>query len=105
MVSLNTLLRSTLRSPRSPKMNSGGPANDKSSPVQQDEEPQRSRRALFPIVGVGASAGGLEAFTQFLKALGAGAENGGVICYHLSPRPKKPRTRQRGQPLAITDPG
>ncbi len=55
-------------------MKPGGTADEKSSRVEQGEEPQRSRRALFPIVGVGASAGGLEAFTQFLKALGAGTE-------------------------------
>jgi two-component system CheB/CheR fusion protein len=42
----------------------------KSGPVHQRPEPQPSKRALFPIVGVGASAGGLEAFTQLLKALG-----------------------------------
>ena len=44
-------------------------ANVKSRPVQQRPEPQPPRRALFPIVGVGASAGGLEAFTQLLQAL------------------------------------
>src|SRR5712691_9389999 len=79
------LVRSTSRSPRSPKMNPCGPAHAKSSLVQQREEPQRSRRALFPIVGVGASAGGLEAFTQFLKALGAGTEMGYVLVQHLDP--------------------
>jgi PilZ domain len=36
-------------------------AKPKSSPVHQRLEPQPSRHALFPIVGVGASAGG--AFT------------------------------------------
>jgi two-component system CheB/CheR fusion protein len=66
-------------------MNPSGLANAKSRPVQQREEPQRSRRALFPIVGVGASAGGLEAFTQFLKALGAGTEMGYVLVQHLDP--------------------
>src|SRR6266851_277527 len=79
------LVRSTSRSPRSPTMNPSGLANAKSRPVQQREEPQRSRRALFPIVGVGASAGGLEAFTQFLKALGAGTEMGYVLVQHLDP--------------------
>src|SRR6266403_520023 len=79
------LVRSTSRSPRSPTVNPSGPANAKSRPVQQREEPQRSRRALFPIVGVGASAGGLEAFTQFLQALGAGTEMGYVLVQHLDP--------------------
>src|SRR6266478_9045101 len=66
-------------------MKPGGPADEKSSRVEQGEEPQRSRRALFPIVGIGASAGGLEAFTQFLKALGAGTEMGYVLVQHLDP--------------------
>ncbi len=84
MVSLNTLVRSTPRSPK-PKMNPRGPANEKSGPVQQREEPQRSRRALFSIVGVGASAGGLEAFTQLLKALPSRTGMAYVLVQHLDP--------------------
>src|SRR5713101_1397966 len=60
-------------------------ANTKSRPVQQRPEPQPPRRALFPIVGVGASAGGLEAFTQLLQALGAGTEMAYVLVQHLDP--------------------
>ncbi len=60
-------------------------ANAKSRPVQQRPEPQPPRRALFPIVGVGASAGGLEAFTQLLQALGAGTEMAYVLVQHLDP--------------------
>jgi len=66
-------------------MNPRGPANAKSRPVQQRPEPRQSRRALFPIVGVGASAGGLEAFTQLLKALGSGTEMAYVLVQHLDP--------------------
>src|SRR5216684_6741383 len=57
----------------------------KSGPVHQRPEPQRSKRALFPIVGVGASAGGLEAFTQLLKTLGSGTEMAYVLVQHLDP--------------------
>src|SRR5216684_4999614 len=57
----------------------------KSGPVHQRPEPQRSKRALFPIVGVGASAGGLEAFTQLLKALGSETEMAYVLVQHLDP--------------------
>src|SRR5216683_6417958 len=60
-------------------------ANAKSRPVQQRPEPQQSGRALFPIVGVGASAGGLEAFTQLLQALGSGTEMAYVLVQHLDP--------------------
>src|SRR5713101_5577672 len=57
----------------------------KSGPVHQRPEPQPSKRALFPIVGVGASAGGLEAFTQLLTALGSGTEMAYVLVQHLDP--------------------
>ncbi len=60
-------------------------AKPKPGPVHQGPEPQQSRRALFPIVGVGASAGGLEAFTQLLKTLGSGTEMAYVLVQHLDP--------------------
>ena len=41
--------------------------------------------AAFPIVGVGASAGGLEAIQDLLRALPADAGMGLVIVQHLSP--------------------
>src|SRR6266567_5018367 len=65
-------------------MNPCGPANAKSLTAQQPE-PQQSRRALFPIVGVGASAGGLEAFTQLLKALPSRTGMAYVLVQHLDP--------------------
>ena len=65
-------------------MNPRGPGNGKSHTAQQPE-PQQSRRGLFPIVGVGASAGGLEAFTQLLKALGPGSGMAYVLVQHLDP--------------------
>src|SRR6266849_3376652 len=58
----------------------------KSGHGHQRPEPQPSKRALFPIVGVGASAGGLEAFTQLLKALGSETEMAYVLVQHLDPR-------------------
>src|SRR2546430_4960369 len=65
-------------------MNPRGPGNGKSHTAQQPE-PQQSRRGLFPIVGVGAPAGGLEAFTQLLKALGPGIGMAYVLVQHLDP--------------------
>src|SRR5437667_3409556 len=70
--------------PREPKMNPRGPGNGKSHTAQQPE-PQQSRRASFPIVGVGASAGGLEAFTQLLKALSSRTGMAYVLVQHLDP--------------------
>ncbi|HEY5006010.1 MAG TPA: chemotaxis protein CheB [Ktedonobacteraceae bacterium] len=40
----------------------------------------------FPIVGIGASAGGLEAFTQVLKHLSATTGMGYVLVQHLDPQ-------------------
>ena len=41
--------------------------------------------AAFPIVGIGASAGGLEAVTQLLRALPIDTGLGFVIIQHLAP--------------------
>ena len=59
---------------------SPGPTDEAS--VARDE---RSLVASFPIVGVGASAGGLEAFTQLLKALPLDTGMGFVLVQHLDP--------------------
>src|SRR3989442_1141590 len=42
-------------------------------------------RPSFPIVGIGASAGGLEAFTQLLKALPANTGMAFILIQHLDP--------------------
>src|SRR6185436_2984927 len=42
-------------------------------------------RAPFPIVGIGASAGGLEAFRQLLRALPIDAGMAYVLVQHLDP--------------------
>ena len=46
---------------------------------------ERTPEVSFPIVGVGASAGGLEAFTQLLKALPLDTGMGFVLVQHLDP--------------------
>jgi len=48
--------------------------------------PGESRR--FPIVGIGASAGGLEALEQFLESVPAGSGMAFVIVQHLDPTHK-----------------
>jgi two-component system CheB/CheR fusion protein len=52
----------------------------------QDKDTDRARSSnLFPVVGVGASAGGLEAFRQLIKAI---PENSGIafiLVQHLEP--------------------
>jgi two-component system, chemotaxis family, CheB/CheR fusion protein len=49
------------------------------------ESAQASDGASFPIVGIGASAGGLEAFTQLLGALPLDTGLGFVLVQHLDP--------------------
>src|SRR5258706_7095049 len=54
----------------------------KASPVSKAGRPAVKP---FPIVGVGASAGGLEAFTQLLKHLPTDTGMGFVLVQHLDP--------------------
>jgi two-component system CheB/CheR fusion protein len=49
------------------------------------ESDDREEVAAFPLVGVGASAGGLEAFTQLLQALPADTGMAFVLIQHLLP--------------------
>ncbi|NEU83459.1 chemotaxis protein CheB [Nostoc sp. UIC 10630] len=53
-----------------------------------DIEQQDNKDALFPIVGIAASAGGLEAFTQVLKHLLTDTGMAFVLIQHLSPNHK-----------------
>jgi two-component system, chemotaxis family, CheB/CheR fusion protein len=50
-------------------------------PVSHEQPP----RLPFPVVGVGASAGGLEAFSEFLKATPANIGMAFVLIQHLPP--------------------
>src|SRR3989454_11773367 len=54
------------------------------SPASTKPAPETSTRA-FPIVGIGASAGGLEAFTHLLEHLPADTGMGFVLVQHLDP--------------------
>ena len=49
-------------------------------------EPETASPGHFPIVGVGASAGGLEAFTQLLENLPLDTGMGFVLVQHMAPR-------------------
>ncbi|MGH8480080.1 MAG: chemotaxis protein CheB [Gammaproteobacteria bacterium] len=56
---------------------------DDAEAAQEDERPENGR---FPVVGIGASAGGLEAFSQFLAHLPDDTGMGFVLVQHLDPR-------------------
>ena len=63
------------------------PAN-KSFPKVSTEEQQDKEKELFPIVGMGASAGGLEAFTELLSHLPTDTGMGFVVVQHMNPQQK-----------------
>jgi two-component system CheB/CheR fusion protein len=56
--------------------------------VEQEitEDPESGEGAPFPVVGIGASAGGLEAFTDLLHALPANTGMAFVFVQHLDPK-------------------
>ena len=64
-------------------------------PVSTDDAVRdgRSSVATFPIVGVGASAGGFEALTQLLKALPLDTGMGFVLGQHLDPKYERALTQ------------
>lgn len=63
----------------------------KSDPKQKAAKPAAARKsrsllaARFPVVGIGASAGGLEAVTSLLKELPADTGMAFVLVQHLDP--------------------
>ena len=50
-----------------------------------DATVKRPKDLPFPVVGVGASAGGLEAFTEFLRSLPVDTDMAFVLVQHLTP--------------------
>jgi len=85
---------------------SDGPTGD--DPVVLDDvggaSAQPGVRAPFPIVGVGASAGGLDAFTQLLERLSPDSGMAFVLIQHLVPRTRsaRPRTAPPSSPTTST---
>ena len=57
-----------------------------SSLVHHKNKPALSEGESFPVVGVGASAGGLEAFVQFLEHLDSKTGMAFVLVQHLDPK-------------------
>ena len=47
---------------------------------------RRTKAPVFPVVGIGASAGGLEAFTLLLKALPPDTGMAFVLVQHMDPK-------------------
>ncbi|WP_414543439.1 chemotaxis protein CheB [Nostoc sp. CCY0012] len=60
----------------------------KKSQSDPPEKQENKQNQLFPIVGMGASAGGLEAFTELLRYLPTDTGMAFVLIQHLSPHQK-----------------
>ncbi len=53
--------------------------------AQSARQPDASAKPVFPVVGLGASAGGLRALQQFFQAMPANSGMAFVVIMHLSP--------------------
>src|SRR5262249_43586845 len=70
---------------RPPSPNSGRARPNSSNNSKNSQTPPAPRKD-FPLVGVGASAGGLEAFTKLLSYLPEHTGMGYVLIQHLDPK-------------------
>ncbi|OUL20911.1 hypothetical protein BV372_32330 [Nostoc sp. T09] len=61
------------------------PLADSTAEQTSTQKQQDNQKELFPIVGIGASAGGLQAFTQLLSNLPNDTGMAFVLIQHLSP--------------------
>jgi len=84
---------------RTPKATSSAPKEKPSPALEEGRESSRS----FPIVGIGASAGGLEALELFLANVPKGSGMAFVIVQHLDPTHKGIMVEllQRGTPMSV----
>ena len=78
-------------------------ANKKPDLPAPSASPRVSRGEVFPIVGIGASAGGLEALEQFLTRVPADSGMAYVIVQHLDPTHKgmMPELLQRATAMPV----
>ncbi|HEX8963117.1 MAG TPA: chemotaxis protein CheB, partial [Rhodocyclaceae bacterium] len=74
----------------------------KARPAKAEASPEL---VPFPIVGIGASAGGLEAVEQFLKHVPADSNMACVVVQHLAPNHKAamPELLQRITPMRVVE--
>src|SRR5687768_17029912 len=76
---------------------------DPPNPIVTDVDVSPPRGTPFPIVGIGASAGGLEAFTQLLAALPGDTGMAFVLIQHLDPKQVShlPELLDNGTPMPV----
>jgi two-component system CheB/CheR fusion protein len=87
-----------VRRPASPAA-IGGDTNSPADNASREAAPDAEFRAgeLFPIVGIGASAGGLEAFTALLTHLPIDTGMGFVLVQQLDPQHESALTQLLGR--------
>ena len=73
------------RSKRNAKMKSAAPKSASSSKKNPAGKDAPTPDDSFPVVGIGASAGGLEGYTEFFQALPADTGMAFVLVQHLDP--------------------
>jgi two-component system CheB/CheR fusion protein len=90
-----------LREPTLKKPSSSKPTQGRSASARAKSK--RNLDRAFPIVGIGASAGGLEALLQFFEHLPADSGMAFVVVQHLDPTQKgmMPELLQRGTAMKV----
>src|SRR3954469_11976814 len=84
----------------SPAAGTEGPqVSEVSSPAPGNGS--RAAHNAFPIVGIGASAGGLEAFTELLQGLPADTGMAFLLVQHLDPKHKSLLSEILGRATAM----
>jgi two-component system CheB/CheR fusion protein len=68
-----------------------------------DEGSTSAEARFFPVIGIGASAGGLEALEKFLRNVAADSGAAYVVIQHLDPTPSGalPKLLQRDSPIPV----
>lgn len=76
----------------------------KSAPAVRAKRPASQEEMAFPIIGIGASAGGFEALEQFIAHIPEKCGMAFVIVQHLDPTRKglMPELLQRGTQMKVT---
>ena len=72
-------------SPKKTKPREGKAADSEAAGKPKEEERGGAKRVRFPIVGIGASAGGLEALQGFFSRVGADTGIAFIVVTHLHP--------------------
>ncbi|MBK9472176.1 MAG: PAS domain-containing protein [bacterium] len=88
-----------MKPPRKPRASSAPTPTEAPNPDAPTENPTESVGTPFPIVGIGASAGGLAAFEAFFAGMPAGSDPGMafVLVQHLDPDHKSILTELIGR--------